>query len=78
MEIREVKEGTGIEVAFSDLISLGILDYVAVKLDFFDKEIAHVYVHKYNNKVVGRADFVPQNDAFYKFVVDKIKGFLEN
>lgn len=46
--IREIKEEIGIEVSHSELISLGIFDYIVARDGFIDKELAHVYVHRYN------------------------------
>jgi len=46
--IREIKEEIGIEVSHRELISLGIFDYIVARDGFIDKELAHVYVHRYN------------------------------
>lgn len=45
---REIKEELGIDVSCSALEPLGILDYRVEKDGFIDKEIAHVYLHRYS------------------------------
>jgi len=46
--IREIKEEIGIDVSHSELISLGIFDYIVARDAFIDKELAHVYVHRFS------------------------------
>ncbi|WP_019636539.1 NUDIX hydrolase [Paenibacillus fonticola] len=44
--IREIKEETGIEVSMSELISLGIMNYVVTNQAWIDKEIAYVFLYR--------------------------------
>lgn len=44
--IREVKEEIGIDVAYEELISLGVLKYCVTKGDFIDNELAHVFLYQ--------------------------------
>lgn len=44
--VREVEEELGVEVTFSDLISLGIIHYSVKTEDIIDKEFAHVFLYK--------------------------------
>ncbi|WP_432352940.1 NUDIX hydrolase [Sporosarcina sp. A2] len=44
--VREVQEETGIDIAFNDLYSLGIIPYSITKRDMKDNELAHVYVYR--------------------------------
>lgn len=72
--IREIKEETGIDVAYHELISLGILDYVVVKNDFIDKEIAHVYLHNYNRPL---DDFTVQSEEVSGMFMTRFSDFYE-
>ncbi|MBU9713553.1 NUDIX hydrolase [Evansella tamaricis] len=47
--VREIKEEIGIDLAFEDLIPLGIIDYCVVKENFIDKESANVFLYKSKN-----------------------------
>lgn len=47
--VREVKEELGVEVTFSDLISLGIINYSVKTKNIIDKEFAHVFLYKTQN-----------------------------
>ncbi|RFB17177.1 NUDIX domain-containing protein [Bacillus sp. HNG] len=47
--VREIKEELGIDVAFEELIKLGVLDYSVVQEDFIDKELANVFLYKSKN-----------------------------
>ncbi|UQZ37265.1 NUDIX hydrolase [Paenibacillus sp. PK3_47] len=44
--IREVQEELGIDVAFEDLIPLGIVPYTMDKAGFMDRERAHVFLYE--------------------------------
>lgn len=44
--IREVEEELGIAIAFTKLISLGIINYSVTTGELIDKEFAHVFLHK--------------------------------
>lgn len=47
--IREIKEEIGIDVSINELESLGVINYCVVKENFIDKEIAYVFLYRYNN-----------------------------
>ncbi|MEH7237950.1 NUDIX hydrolase [Bacillus sp. JJ1562] len=47
--VREINEEIGIDVAFEELIKLGVLDYSVVQEDFVDKEQANVFLYKSEN-----------------------------
>ncbi|TXK67406.1 NUDIX domain-containing protein [Paenibacillus sp. N3.4] len=89
--IREIKEEIGIEVSFNKLVSLGIIEYCAIKENFIDNELANVFLYENNNtfdeftlqkeEVSGivRVEF----DDFYEFWLGKkeeirVKGFEIN
>lgn len=44
--VREVEEELGIAVTFSELLSLGIINYSVKTGELIDKEFAHVFLHK--------------------------------
>ena len=46
--VREVAEETGIDVAFEDLVSLGIIPYSIQNPDMIDNELAHVFLYYTN------------------------------
>lgn len=43
--MREVEEELGIHVDFADLVPLGVIEYIAEKENFIDKELAHVFLY---------------------------------
>jgi isopentenyldiphosphate isomerase len=47
--IREIKEEIGIDVSIDELESVGVLNYCVVKENFIDKELANVFLYRYNN-----------------------------
>ncbi|WP_010280795.1 NUDIX hydrolase [Bacillus timonensis] len=47
--VREIKEEIGIDVAFNELIKLGVLNYCVVQKDLVDKELANVFLYKTEN-----------------------------
>jgi isopentenyldiphosphate isomerase len=47
--VREIKEEIGIELAFEDLVQLGVIDYCVMKENFIDKELANVYIYMSEN-----------------------------
>lgn len=47
--VREIKEEIGIDVAFKELIKLGVIDYCVVQEGFIDKELANVFLYKSEN-----------------------------
>ncbi|WP_370224123.1 NUDIX domain-containing protein [Cytobacillus sp.] len=49
--IREVEEELGIHVDFADLVPLGVIDYIAEKENFIDKELAHVFLYYSNHSL---------------------------
>jgi isopentenyldiphosphate isomerase len=46
--IREIKEELGIDVTFSELIPLGIINYCVNHEDLIDNELAHTFLYKKN------------------------------
>ena len=47
--IREIKEEIGIDVSFSELVSLGIIEDCIIKENFTDQEFANVFLYVCNN-----------------------------
>ena len=45
---REIKEELGIDVSSNELELLGIIDYCVEREDFIDKEIANIFLYRYN------------------------------
>ncbi|HZG15843.1 MAG TPA: NUDIX domain-containing protein [Candidatus Bathyarchaeia archaeon] len=46
--VREIQEELGIDVAFEELVSLGILDYCVINEKMIDKEFSHVFLYEYH------------------------------
>jgi isopentenyldiphosphate isomerase len=46
--IREIKEEIGIDVSFTELVPLGVVNYCSKIDEFIDKEFAHTYLFKGN------------------------------
>ncbi|TQR19370.1 NUDIX hydrolase [Psychrobacillus vulpis] len=72
--IREVQEELGIEVAFGELISLGIIPYSVETDTIIDKELAHVYVYRRPNSL---DDYKLQTEEVSGVVRTKFKQFAE-
>lgn len=45
--VREISEELGVDLRFSELISLGVIDYHETKGNFIDKELANVFLYKH-------------------------------
>jgi isopentenyldiphosphate isomerase len=72
--VREIKEEIGIDVAFEDLIQLGVIDYCVVKGNFIDKELANVFLYKSENTFY---DFTLQAEEVSGIVRAKFTDFAE-
>ncbi|WP_313893709.1 NUDIX domain-containing protein [Psychrobacillus sp.] len=57
--IREVEEELGIVLTFTELISLGIINYSVTTGELIDKEFAHVFLH---NSVHSFDDYILQKE----------------
>ncbi|MFF5397152.1 NUDIX domain-containing protein [Peribacillus butanolivorans] len=44
--VREIKEEIGIDVSFTELVPLGIIEYHVTKENFIDKELANVFLYE--------------------------------
>jgi len=72
--IREVKEELGIDVAFNELIPLGVIKYCAKQEDFIDKELANVFLY---NSQKAFEDFTLQTEEVSGLVRADFKSFCE-
>ncbi|WP_338030800.1 hypothetical protein [Cytobacillus citreus] len=72
--VREIKEELGIEVGFTDLISLEIIDYSVIKAELIDNEIAHVFLFKSQKTF---ADFRLQKEEVSGIVRAKFTDFCQ-
>ncbi|WP_456272228.1 NUDIX hydrolase [Bacillus sp. AK031] len=75
--VREVKEETGIEVKFEDLIPLGIIPYEVVMENFIDRERAHLFLYEFSQTM---KDFTLQHEevsGIYRADVESISGLID-
>ncbi|WP_100404284.1 NUDIX hydrolase [Bacillus solitudinis] len=72
--VREIKEEIGIDVAFKELISLGVIDYCVVQEGFIDKELANVFLYRSKN-IFG--DFTLQVEEVSGIVKAKFIDFSQ-
>lgn len=72
--IREVKEEIGIDVSMDKLISLGVIKYGAIKDDFIDKEIAHVFLYKNKQDIT---EYILQREEVSGIVKAKFDDFQD-
>ncbi|AQY49644.1 Nudix hydrolase [Listeria weihenstephanensis FSL R9-0317] len=70
--IREVKEELGVDVAFDELISLGVIDTSYVSPGFVDREFCHVFLYKFGGPL---ADFRLQKEEVGGMVTADLKEF---
>lgn len=71
---REIIEEIGIEVSFGELTPLGVIDYCMKIEDFIDKELAQVFLYKYNKSF---DDFIFQKEEVAGMVKIKFTDFEE-
>jgi isopentenyldiphosphate isomerase len=72
--VREIKEEIGIDVAFKDLMQLGVIDYCVVKENFIDKELANVFLYLSKNSF---DDFTLQIEEVSGIVKAKFTDFAQ-
>lgn len=72
--IREIKEEIGIDVAYENLIPLGIMSYSVVREDFIDKEYANVFLSLSNYSF---DDFTLQLEEVSGMVRAKFTDFVQ-
>jgi len=72
--IREIKEEIGIDVAYDELVSLGIMKYCVIRQNFIDKEIAHVFLYQKNTAF---EDFTLQLEEVSGMVRAEFHDFYE-
>lgn len=72
--VREIKEEIGIDLAFEDLVQLGVINYCVVKDNFIDKEFAHVFLYMSDNSL---DDFTLQVEEVSGMVKGKFEDFAK-
>ncbi|WP_202077613.1 NUDIX hydrolase [Caldalkalibacillus salinus] len=72
--VREIKEEIGIDVAFDDLVQIGVIDYCVVKENFIDKELANIFLYQSENAL---DDFTLQAEEVSGIVRAKFNDFAE-
>lgn len=72
--VREIKEELGIEVDYSELISLGTICYSVNRANFIDNEIAHVFMYKSEHEF---ADYLLQKEEVTGIVKAKLSDFSQ-
>lgn len=72
--VREVEEELGVDVAFEELVPLGIVDYSVTTRELIDKELANVYVYK---STLSFDDFILQTEEVSGIVRAEFKQFDE-
>jgi len=72
--IREIKEELGIDVAFTELIPLGIINYCVNHENLIDKELAHTFLYKKN---LAFDEFTLQKEEVSGIVKVKFADFTD-
>lgn len=72
--VREIKEEIGIELAFEDLLSVGVIDYSVDRDELIDKEIANVFLYK---STFSMEDFTLQTEEVAGMVKTEFNDFTE-
>lgn len=72
--MREVEEELGIHVDFADLMPLGVIEYLAEKENFIDKELAHVFLY---DSVHTLEEFNPQPEEVTGIYRIALEDFYE-
>jgi isopentenyldiphosphate isomerase len=72
--VREIKEEIGIDLSFSELIPLGIIDYCIINEDLIDKEIANVFLYKSSKSF---DDYTLQEEEVVGIVRTEFNHFTE-
>jgi isopentenyldiphosphate isomerase len=72
--IREIEEELGIDVAFTELIPLGIINYCVHHENLIDKELAHTFLYKKN---LAFDEFTLQKEEVSGIVKVKFADFTD-
>jgi isopentenyldiphosphate isomerase len=75
--VREVREETGIEVNFEDLVPLGIVPYEVIMENFKDRERAHLFLYEYSQTM---DDFTLQHEevsGIFRADMEGIAGLID-
>jgi len=72
--IREIKEELGIDVTFSELIPLGVINYCVNHEDLIDNELAHTFLYKKN---LAFDEFSLQKEEVSGIIKVKFSDFIE-
>ncbi|KKI92871.1 NUDIX hydrolase [Bacillus sp. SA1-12] len=72
--VREIKEEIGIDVAFEELVPLGIIDYCVIKDHFIDKELANTFLYKSDHTF---DDFTLHTEEVSGIMKAKFKDFTD-
>ncbi|WP_456278928.1 NUDIX hydrolase [Bacillus sp. AK128] len=72
--VREIKEEIGIDLAFEDLVQLGVIEYCVIKDNFIDKELANVFIYMSEGTL---DDFTLQVEEVSGMVRAKFTDFAE-
>ncbi|MFJ7755284.1 NUDIX domain-containing protein, partial [Peribacillus muralis] len=72
--VREIKEEIGIDLAFEELVQLGVIEYCVVKDNFIDKELANAFLYKSGNAL---DDFTLQVEEVSGIVKAKFNDFSQ-
>lgn len=70
--VREIKEELGVDIAFTDLAPLGVLEYSLTRDLLIDNEFAHVFLYK---SEFGFNDFIIQEEEVSGIVKAKLAHF---
>ncbi|EKN69817.1 hypothetical protein BABA_08496 [Neobacillus bataviensis LMG 21833] len=72
--IREIKEELGLDVAFNELIPLGIINYCVNHEDLLDNELAHTFLYKKN---LGFDEFSLQKEEVSGIIKVNFADFID-
>jgi ADP-ribose pyrophosphatase YjhB (NUDIX family) len=70
--IRELKEELGIELAITDLISVGMVPNAILTDEIIDREFSHVYFHRFNGRI---SDLKLQEDEVSSIIQIELNQF---
>lgn len=70
--VREIKEELGVDIAFADLVPLGVIEYSLTRDLLIDNEFAHVFLYK---SEFGFNDFILQEEEVSGIVKATLTDF---
>ncbi|MGD6965938.1 NUDIX hydrolase [Rossellomorea vietnamensis] len=75
--IREVREETGIEVSFADLVPMGIIPYEVIAENFIDRERARLFLYEFTGSMEDFSLEEEEVSGIYRAEFDQFEKLID-